>query len=97
MYKDSDDQGLVKAFSNGDEQAFTELVCRYQKYAYNIALNCVKNDHDAEDIVQDCFLKMINSAQKFRLESKFSTWLYSLVYFTAIDWVRKKTGFTLQN
>lgn len=90
MHKGLDDKSLIGAFRNGDERAFSELLQRYEKYAYNIALNCVKNDYDAEDILQDCFIKLITSTQNFRMESKFSTWLYSVVYFTSIDYLRKK-------
>ncbi len=84
-----DDDGLVEASQKGDEEAFAELINRYQNYAQTIAFNCVKNVHDAEDIVQESFLKLIRSIKTFKKESKFSTWFYSLVYFTAIDWTRK--------
>jgi RNA polymerase sigma-70 factor (ECF subfamily) len=91
MYKKANDYTLVEASQTGDEEAFAELVNRYKDYAYAIALNCVKNEHHAEDVVQEAFLKLIGSLKTFRKKSKFSTWLYSLVYFTAVDWLRKNT------
>jgi len=85
-----DDYKLVNEAQHGNEKAFAKLVIRYQRYLYAIALNYVNNKEDAEDIVQETFIKLISSLRSFKKDSKFSTWLYSIVYFTCIDWLRKR-------
>lgn len=57
---------------------------------FTIALKVLKNREDAEEIAQDAFLKAYNALGKFKRESKFSTWLYRIVYNTAISKARKK-------
>jgi len=49
-----------------------------------------KNREDAEEVAQDCFIKAYRSLGSFKQESKFSTWLYSIVYTTAMTSLRKK-------
>jgi len=58
--------------------------------AYTIAIKIVKNNEDAEEIAQDSFLKAYNKLDTFQGKSKFSTWLYTIVYRNAISKVRKK-------
>ena len=87
-----DDDELVNEAQRGNEKAFARLIIRYQSYVYAIALNYVTNKEDAEDIVQETFIKLISSLRSFKKDSKFSTWLYSIVYFTCIDWLRKRKG-----
>jgi RNA polymerase sigma-70 factor (ECF subfamily) len=87
-----DDDELVNEAQRGNEKAFARLIIRYQSYVYAIALNYVTNKEDAEDIVQETFIKLISSLKSFKKDSKFSTWLYSIVYFTCIDWLRKRKG-----
>jgi RNA polymerase sigma-70 factor (ECF subfamily) len=84
-----DDNRLIEACKQPNAKAFAVLVDRYQNYAYAIALNYVKDKDDAEDIVQESFMKLVHSLKSFKGDSKFSTWLYSLVYFTSVDWIRK--------
>lgn len=88
--KQWEDEQLVNALMRQpDERVFEVLVNRYQHYAYTIALNYVKNSADAEDVVQEAFLKLVHALHTFKGGSRFSTWFYSLVRFTAIDWMRK--------
>jgi RNA polymerase sigma-70 factor (ECF subfamily) len=84
-----EDNRLIEACKQPNTKAFSILVHRYQSYAYAIALNYVKDKDDAEDIVQESFVKVVQSLKSFKGDSKFSTWLYSLVYFTSVDWIRK--------
>lgn len=57
---------------------------------FTLALRFAKNREDAEEIAQDCFIKAYRSLNTFRNSSKFSTWLYSIVYTTAMTFLRKK-------
>ncbi|MBE9468933.1 MAG: sigma-70 family RNA polymerase sigma factor [Bacteroidetes bacterium] len=73
----------------GDVSAYSYIVNQYKNMAFSIALRVVNNREDAEEVTQDAFLKAYNSLKKFNHKSKFSTWLYTIVYNTAISKIRK--------
>ena len=70
----------VKKARNGDTVALNYLLERYRDVAFSIAYRILRDNDDAEDIVQESFIKVFQSIGKFRNESKFSTWLYRIVY-----------------
>ena len=73
------DEELVKLFlRNEDEEVFDELVNRYANKIYGLALRIIHNPSDAEEVVQDVFLTILKKLDRFREESKFSTWLYRI-------------------
>ncbi|MCT4584962.1 MAG: sigma-70 family RNA polymerase sigma factor [Peptostreptococcaceae bacterium] len=72
-----------------DLDKFEGLVLEYEKYAFNIAYRICNNIEDAKDITQDAFVKAYKNFDKFKGNSKFSTWLYRIVTNTALDFVRK--------
>lgn len=74
----------------GNRQGMEYLVAAYQDLAYTIAIKIVLNNEDAEEVVQDAFLKAFASLSNFRKASKFSTWLYRIVYNTALTKVSTK-------
>lgn len=74
----------------GDTNAFKELLGNYSTFAYNIAFRVVRNKADAEEIVQDSFLRVFRYLKKFKGDSKFSTWLYKIVYRTSLTKIQKK-------
>jgi len=76
----------------GDPEALSVLIDKYKDIAFNLAISIVKNREDARDITQDGFLKVLENIHKFRNESKFSTWLYKIVYNLSIGYVQKKGG-----
>src|SRR5215212_5784920 len=84
------DVALIDQVLAGDQSAFGELVGRYRKYVFTLSLNFVKSREDAEEIAQDCFVKVYRSLSTFQKQSKFSTWLYSIVYYTSMSFLRKK-------
>ena len=84
------DLALIASVIAGNQSAFAELVKRYQRYVFTVALNFVKRREDAEEIAQDCFVKVYRSLATFKMESKFSTWLYGIVYHTSMTFLRKK-------
>ena len=69
---------LVKRAQAGDFEAFSELISAQKDKIYGLARKLAGNDQDAEDIVQETFLKAIDKIDQFRLESSFGTWLYSI-------------------
>lgn len=82
-------QTILKAKS-GDPEALTELVNRHKELAFNVALRITNNNEDAEDIIQDSFLKVLKNVNRFKEESNFSTWLFRIVYNQAVMLMRKR-------
>ncbi|WP_417360994.1 RNA polymerase sigma factor [Galbibacter sp.] len=75
---------------SGDVEAFSYFVDTYQHMAYTIAVRIVQNREDAEDIVQEAFIKCYDRLPTFKGDSKFSTWLYRIVYHSALDAIRSQ-------
>jgi RNA polymerase sigma-70 factor (ECF subfamily) len=84
------DIDLIEQTLAGNQSAYADLVKRYQRFVFTLALRFAKNREDAEEITQDCFVKAYRSLSLFQRQSKFSTWLYSIVYTTAMTSLRKK-------
>lgn len=82
---------LVKCAQKGDERAFRTLVERYQQYVYTLALRMLASPQDAEDAAQEVFLSAWRGLPNFRMESKFSTWLYRLTIHASTDLLRKRS------
>ena len=84
------DQIYIDKVLGGDSNAFSWLVDKYKNLAYTVALKIVKNNEDAEEVAQDSFIKAYTQLHTFKGESKFSTWLYTIVYRNSITKIRKK-------
>ena len=69
---------------------YGQLVHRYQQYVFTLVLRFTDNREDAEEISQDIFVKAYRSLADFRGESKFSTWLFTIVRTSSITFLRKK-------
>jgi RNA polymerase sigma-70 factor (ECF subfamily) len=80
---------LVERAQRGDKQAFRQLVERHQRRAFAIAIGLVRDENDAREIVQEAFLRVFRSLDKFQGGSSFFTWLYRIVVNLAIDLMRK--------
>ena len=80
---------LVKKAQQGDSEAFEELVRAYEKKVYGMALRMTGNTEDAFDVAQEVFIKAFRSLKGFKLESRFSTWLFRLSSNMCIDFLRK--------
>jgi RNA polymerase sigma-70 factor (ECF subfamily) len=85
-----DDTYYISKVLRGDVNAFSQLVEKHKRMAYTLALRMVNNPEDAEEIAQDAFIKAFQSINDFKGESKFSTWLYKIVYHVSISRLRKK-------
>jgi len=79
----------IERVKQGDPEAFASLVNRYKAPAFSIALKILKNSEDAEEVVQEAFVRAFQNIKRFREESKFSTWLYRIVYNSCISEIRK--------
>jgi RNA polymerase sigma-70 factor (ECF subfamily) len=84
------DNEIITRVLRGDQQHYAELVKRYQNFVFTIALRYTPLREDAEEIAQDVFVKAYKALKDFRGDSKFSTWLYSIVNSTSITFLRKK-------
>ncbi|MEJ5962361.1 RNA polymerase sigma factor [Pedobacter immunditicola] len=84
------DQALITAVLNGNSAAYAELVNRHKRFVFTMAMKFAKNREDAEEIAQDCFVKAYRSLGTFKNTSKFSTWLYTITYTTAMSFLRRK-------
>jgi RNA polymerase sigma-70 factor (ECF subfamily) len=86
----SDDLALVHASKSGDVTAFEELVKRYDRKLLRIAQHLTHNREDAEDVVQEAFLKAFQHLDQFRETSKFSTWLIRITLNQSLMKLRKR-------
>lgn len=78
----------------GDTQSFSCLIAKYEKMAYTLAFRLMGNKEEAEEVTQDAFIKVYGALDTFKFESKFSTWLYRIVYRTALTALRQQKIFT---
>ena len=84
------DQEILESVKKGNQADFAVLIDRYKDRAFSLLRRMLKNQFDAEEVLQDCFLKVYNSINSFKGESKFSTWFYRIVYNTALTKLSSK-------
>jgi len=85
-----DESSLVAQAKAGDQAAFSELVTRYERKIYRLAKNITRNDEDAEDVLQDAFLKAYTHLDNFKGDSKFYTWIVRIAVNEALMRLRKR-------
>lgn len=81
---------IDRAIIERDEQAFADLMKRYNKPVYHMILKMVRNVDDAEDLTIEAFAKAFKNLEKFKKDYTFSTWLFRIATNNAIDFIRKK-------
>ncbi|MCX3264318.1 RNA polymerase sigma factor [Pedobacter agri] len=81
---------LIQNVLNGDSAQYALLVKRHQRFVFTLALRFAKNREDAEEIAQDCFIKVYKALGTFKQTAKFSTWLYTITYTTSMTFLRRK-------
>src|SRR6478609_1850652 len=86
----SDELALVQAAKKGDVSAFEELVRRYDRNVFRIAQHITQHREDAEDVVQDAFLKAYENLGQFQGQSKFYTWLVRIAVNEALMRLRRR-------
>src|SRR5271169_5819407 len=86
----TDELSLVQAAKRGDDSAFEELVRRYDRNVFRIAQHITQNREDAEDVVQEAFLKAYGNLAKFQEQSKFYTWLVRIAVNEALMKLRRR-------
>src|SRR4051794_28422631 len=86
----SDELALVQSAKAGDVAAFEELVKRYDRNVFRIAQHITQNREDAEDVVQDAFIKAYQNLEQFQGNSKFYTWLVRIAVNEALMKLRRR-------
>ena len=84
------DEELMTAASEGDMDAFEELVLRHQAGAINVALRLLSDEHRAQDAAQEAFLRLLESAPRYRPTARFRTYLYRILTRICVDHYRKR-------
>jgi len=85
-----DEHLLVAAAKSGDTAAFEELVSRYERKIFRLTMNITRNREDAEDAMQDAFLKSYSHLKNFQGDSRFYTWLVRIAANEALMRLRKR-------
>ncbi len=85
----TNDQTLINQIVEGDTNAFAVLVDRHKDLVFTLALRMLKNREEAEEVAQDTFIKTYKSLDKFKGDSKLSTWIYRVAYNSCLDRIKK--------
>jgi RNA polymerase sigma-70 factor, ECF subfamily len=86
----ADEGELVSRAQSGDNEAFAELVGRYQNKIYRLARNITQSNEDAEDVLQETFLKAFSHLDSFQRNSKFYTWIVRIAVNESLMKLRKR-------
>ncbi len=89
-YSESDDKSLVRAFQEGDEKAFEEIVRRYQRQVANVIYLTMGSRNDVEDLTQEVFLRIYKSIGSVNVELSLFSWIYRIALNLSIDELRRK-------
>ena len=89
------ESNVIRRALAGDQKAYEEILNRYRPGIFNLVLRMVRNREEAEDIVQETFIKAFNALSTFSEEYALSTWLYKIALNNCIDHFRKKKLQTL--
>ncbi|WP_179345995.1 RNA polymerase sigma factor [Winogradskyella ursingii] len=85
----NEENKLIDAITNGETKAYAQLVEQYKNLVFSLALRMLKCREEAEEVAQDTFIKVFKSLDKFKGDSKFSTWIYRITYNTCLDNIKK--------
>ncbi len=88
--KNLTDWEIIESVKHGNQSDYSILVDRYKNKAFSLLKRMLKNEQDAEETLQDSFMKAYNSLNNFKGESKYSTWFYKIVYNTALTKISSK-------
>jgi len=84
------DASIVKSILAGDRSAYAELVDRHKDRAMTLAFRLLRNREDAEEAIQDAFVRAFKALPRFEWKSSFSTWLYRIVYNVCVTRLGRK-------
>ena len=81
---------IIDSITRGNTADFSLLINRYKDKAFSLLKRLLRNEMDAEEVLQDSFLKAYNSLKDFRQDAKFSTWFYRIVYNSGLTAIASK-------
>lgn len=87
--RDESDEGLMLRYQKGDIRAFEVLLSRHRKPVYNFILRYVGEPAQAEDLLQEVFLRIIKSVEAYERQAKFTTWMYTIARNLCVDASRR--------
>ena len=85
-----EEKDFIKQLQTGKPSAFSQLLDDYQQKVFATCISFVPNKEDAEDVAQEVFLEVFKSIQKFKGDSKLSTWIYRIATNKCLEFIRKK-------
>ncbi len=88
----TDEKKWLQQITEGDQNALNLLFNHYSSKVYNTTISYTKNAEDAEELVQDIFVTIFETAHKFRFDSSVSTWIYRITINKSLDFLRKKNS-----
>jgi RNA polymerase sigma-70 factor, ECF subfamily len=88
--KNLTDLEIIESVKKGNQSDYEIIIDRYKNKAFSLVKRILKNEMEAEEVLQDCFIKAYDSLKNFRMESKFSTWFYRIVYNTTLTKLSSK-------
>lgn len=83
---------LIQNAARGDTQAFRVLVETHQTFVYAVAYRFVQDEHDAEDITQEVFVRLWKNLHRYKSEAKLTTWLYRIIANQCLDFLKSRHG-----
>jgi len=95
MHQQPDDIAVIQMVLQGQQAAYSTLVDRYQLYVFTLVMRYVKERELAEELSQDVFVKAYRCLADFKGNSKYSTWLYTIVHTTCLSHLRKRKDDTV--
>lgn len=85
------DAALMKRVTQGDQRAFEELVEKYKQPVFNMIYRTLPDAAEAEDLAQVVFVQVYKSAHRYRVEAKFSTWLFTIARNLCLNELRRRS------
>lgn len=89
VQRDESDEGLMLRYQKGEVRAFEVLLSRHRKPVFNFILRFVGDKAQSEDLLQECFLRIIKGADNYQRQAKFTTWLYTIARNLCVDASRR--------
>lgn len=90
MISAQEENELIDQILGGNEDSYAKLVNTYKSFAYTIAIRVLNDKFEAEEAAQDAFIKVYRNLKSFNRRSRFATWLYRIVFNTAVGFRRKR-------
>lgn len=96
-YTELSDEELVKLVQEGEDDAYSHVVERYQRKIYAYIMRLTNHRDEAHDIAQDVFLKAYKNLHRFDTERKFSSWVYRIAHNESVNWLKKNTRVKMES